>query len=138
MRHGKNGTWPWMAGSPWQELLTDVDGSLSNWAWFVGRPWAGQWALDLVQAARFCREKFAADAVSVDAQNAFGWPAFLAGAAAPEHFASGSVRIPCSSLHEIVQARGDNALADVPGLLEYLDIPQLRALWPNNTLSVQH
>jgi hypothetical protein len=25
---------------------------------------------------------------------------------------------------------GDTALADVPGLLERLDVPQLRELWP--------
>ena len=51
--------------------------------------------------------------------------------------ASGSVRIPLASLHERVRARGDHALADVPGLLERLDIPQLRELWPTGQVSVK-
>jgi len=136
MRHGNNGTWPWMAGPPWSALLAGVAGDLSNWAWFAGRPWSGQWALDLVQVARFCQEQFGAAAVSVDAENEFGWPTLLAGAAAPEHLASGSVRIPWASLREVVQARGDDSLADVPGLLERLDVPQLRTLWPAGKVSV--
>jgi len=108
-----------------------------NWAWFWGRPWPGQWALDLLQAARLCREKFGATSVSVDARNSFGWSCLLAGAAAPEIVESGSVRIPWSSLHEIIRARGDKALADVPGLLERLDVPQLRALWPEGNVEVK-
>lgn len=137
MRHGKNGTWPWMAGAPWTELLAGVDGSLSNWAWFAGRPWSGQWALDLAQVAVFCRKQFAASAVSVDAQNAFGWPALLAGAAASDAISSGTAQIPWASLHEDIRVRGDNALADVPGLLERLDVPQLRRLWPGGQVSVK-
>ena len=72
-------------------------------------------------------------AVALDAENAYGWPALLAGAAAPDVIASGSVDIPRASLHEDVQARGDNALGDVPGLLELLDIPQFRAMWSGGT-----
>ena len=59
-----------------------------------------------------------------------GWPALLAGAAAPELFDSGRVRIPFASLRDQVRTQGDSALADVPGLLERLDVPQLRELWP--------
>jgi hypothetical protein len=66
----------------------------------------------------------------VDAKNAYGWSALLAGAAAPDVIASGSVQIPWASLADEVRTRGDNALADVPGLLERIDVPQLRALWP--------
>jgi hypothetical protein len=95
------------------------------------------WALDLCQAALFCRDGLSAPSVSVDAENAYGWPALLAGAAAPDLIASGSVRIPLASLHEKVRARGDHALCDVPGLLEWLDIPQLRELWPAGQVSVK-
>ncbi|MBI3462542.1 MAG: peptidoglycan DD-metalloendopeptidase family protein [Planctomycetes bacterium] len=137
MRHGEGGTWPSMAGPPWPELLGEAGASMSNWAWFAERPWPGMWALDLLQAARFCREKLSAPCVSVDAENPYGWPALLAGAAAPELIASGSVRLRLASLHDDVRARGDHALADVPGMLERLDIPQLRALWPGGQVSVE-
>src|SRR5262245_14605160 len=35
--------------------IAEGPGSVRNWAWFAGRPGPGQQALDLVQAARFCR-----------------------------------------------------------------------------------
>jgi hypothetical protein len=117
--------------------IGEPEGSMKNWAWFAGRPMSGQWALDLIQAARLCRDKFSAAAISVDAENAFGWPALLAGAAAPEFIASGKVQIPLASLHDDIAERGDRALADVPGLLERLDIPQLRVLWPDGQVSVK-
>jgi hypothetical protein len=109
----------------------------SNWAWFWRRPWPGQWALDILQAARFCRESLGAAAVSVEAGNSFGWSCLLAGAAAPEILPSGTARIPWSSLHEIISSQGDKALADVPGLLEHLDVEQLRTLWPGGTVRVK-
>lgn len=118
------------AGNTWGDRT-------SNWAWFWGRPWPGQWALDVLQAARFCREKLGAPSVTVEATNEFGWPCLLAGSAAPEILSSGSARIPWSSLQDIVKARGDKALADVPGLLEHLDVPQLRALWPDGKVEVK-
>jgi hypothetical protein len=108
----------------------DSPKNLRNWAWFAGRPLPGQQALDLAQAARFCRDTFSAPSVSVAADGRHGWPALLAGAAAPELIASGSVEIPFAGLRQQVQAQGDAALADVPGLMERLDVPQLRALWP--------
>ena len=89
-----------------------------------------------MQAARLCREKLGT-AVTVDARNPFGWSCLLAGAAAPEILGSGSVRIPWSSLQEIIQSRGDKALADVPGLLERLDVAQIRALWPEGKVEVK-
>jgi len=113
-----------------------TDGVVRNWAWFAGRPLPGQWALDLVQAARFCRESLAATSVAVDAENAHGWSALLAGAAAPDLIASGSVYIPWASLVDQLRTRGDGALADVPGLLERLDVPQLRTLWPEGRVTV--
>jgi hypothetical protein len=73
----------------------------------------------------------------VDAPTGFGWPALLAGAAAPEHLVSGRVEIPWASLHELIRARGDGALADVPGVLEYLDVAQLRELWPSGEVIVK-
>jgi len=107
----------------------------SNWAWFAGRPWPGQWALDLLQAARFCRGRAAV--VVVEATNSFGWSALLAAGAYPELLSQGNVRIPVASLHEIVKARGDAALCDVPGLLEHLDVPELRALSPEIQVEVK-
>src|SRR5207249_11044146 len=77
MREGESGNWSWLAGPPWPELLAGAGGSVSNWAWFAGRPWPGMWALDLCQAARFARRKLSAPSVSVDAENAYGWPALL-------------------------------------------------------------
>jgi hypothetical protein len=138
LRHGEGGgTWPWLAGPPWSELLAEPGRSMSNWAWFAGRPWTGMWALDLRQAARFSREKLAAPSVAIDAENAYGWPALLAAAADPALITSGRVQLPWASLHDVVRARGDDALADVPGLLERLDIPQLRTLWPAGQVSVK-
>jgi len=92
---------------------------------------------DLVQASRFCRDQLAATSVAVDAQGASGWPALLAGAAAPDLIASGSVRIASASLVEQLRARGDAALADVPGLLERLDVLQLRTLWLGGQVMVK-
>jgi murein DD-endopeptidase MepM/ murein hydrolase activator NlpD len=134
MRHGEGGIWVWFAGPPWPSLLAEAGGRLSNWAWLAGRPWPGMWALDLHQAARLCREKFAASSVHVDAQGPYGWAALLAGAAAPDLLESGTVRLPFESLHDVLRARQDAALADVPGLLERIDVAQLRALWPGATL----
>ena len=116
--------------------IAPAAGNVRNWAWFAGRPWPGQWALDLVQAARFCRHTLSASSVAVDAENDYGWSALLAGAAAPDLIASGNVRVSRASLHEELRARGDHALADVPGLLESLDIPQLRELWPGGQVRV--
>ncbi len=116
--------------------IAPAEGNVRNWAWFAGRPWPGQWALDLVQAARFSREKLSVSTIAVEAENDYGWAALLAGAAAPDLIASGSVRVPRASLREELLARGDHALADVPGLLERLDIPQLRGLWPGGQVSV--
>ncbi len=131
--------WPRMVGAPSPELLSNVDGSVFNWAWFAGRPWSGQWALDLAQAARFARARLLATSVSVEAENAYGWMALLAGAAAPDLFDSGSVTIPHASLLDDIRQREDSSLADVPGLLESMDIPQLRALWPAGRVTViQH
>ena len=117
--------------------IAPAAGNVRNWAWFAGRPWPGQWAFDLAEAARFCREKLSAPAVAVDAENDYGWPALLAGAAATDLIARGSVRVPRTSLREELLARGDHALADVPGLLERLDIPQLRELWPGGQVKVK-
>lgn len=129
-RHGKGGSWSWMAGTPWPETLGDSGGVLANWSWFAGRPLAGQWALEIAQASRFCRDQLGATSVWVDAENGFGWPALLAGAAAPEHLPSGQVHIPWASLHDHIRTRGDAALSDIPGILERLDVPQLRHMWP--------
>jgi len=137
LRHGKSGHWASMMGRPWSDVLGDSGGVLANWSWFAGRPLAGQWALDLVQLSRFCRETLGATSLRVDARTGFGWPALLAGAAAPEHLVSGHVEIPWDSLHDILHARRDAALADVPGLLEYLDVPQLRELWPGGEVVVK-
>jgi hypothetical protein len=104
-------------------------GRTGNWAWFAGRPWPGMWAWDILQAARLCHERFAGSIITVEATNQFGWPTLLAGAAVPGLIQSGVLTVPVASLHEQVQAQGDYALADVPGLLERLDVPQLRQLW---------
>jgi hypothetical protein len=36
----------------------------------------------------------------------------------------------------MVQSKGTAARADVPGLFERLDVPPLRALWPEGRVSV--
>jgi hypothetical protein len=90
-----------------------------------------------VQAARFCRATLAAPSAWVDARDRHGWPALLAAAAAPELLASGRVQVPFASLREQVRARGNAALADVPGLFERLDVPQLSELWPAGEVSAK-
>lgn len=129
-RSGKAGTWAWMAGDPWNTLLNGSGASWCNWSWFAGRPVPGQWALDIAQIARFSCEQFGAESVAIDADNDFGWSALLAAASTPETISSGTITIDKQSLHEDIRNRGDQALADVPGLLERLDIPQIKALWP--------
>lgn len=43
----------------------------------------------------------------------------------------------CRRFAEGVRAQGDAALAEVPGLLERLDIPQICALWPRAQVRVE-
>jgi len=91
---------------------------------------------DLVQAARLCRERLGASAVVVDARNRFGWAALLAGAAMEDLLESGAIALPWTTLRERIHAEGDGALAEVFGLAERLDVPQLRVLWPGAKVSV--
>jgi hypothetical protein len=70
------------------------------------------------------------ESVGIDGENDFGWPALLAGAMSPEIISSGRVRLHRESLREDLQGRGEQALADVPGLLERLDIRSIRDMWP--------
>jgi dienelactone hydrolase len=137
MQSGKGGTWPWMAGEPWSTLLGDSDASWSNWSWFAGRPVPGQWAFDTAQIARFGCDQFKVKSVSIDADNDFGWSSLLAGAAASDLIAAGNATIRRESLQDDIRARGDGALADVPGLLEQLDIQHIRNLWPGH-VTVRH
>ena len=116
--------------------VSDGGGATRNWAWFAGRPMSGMWALDILQAARFCREQVGASAVAVDGRGQFGWASLLAAAAEPGLINSGLVEIPWTSQRDQLAAEGDHALADVPGLLERVDVPQLRALWPAGTIRV--
>ncbi len=108
----------------------DGGGPVRNWAWFVGRPWPGMRALDIAQAARFCRKNFPDAPRIITATGELGWPALLASAAEPGLLPSGRVSIPFKTLKDQWHEHGDYALADVPGLLERLDIPQLRQLAP--------
>jgi hypothetical protein len=135
-RTAKASRWPRMAGASQPELLNKVDASVLNWAWFAGRPWSGQWALDLAQAARFARTRLGATSVTVKAENGFGWAALLAAAARPELIDSGNVHVPRASFIDDIRQRGDASLADVPGLLELVDIPQLRGLWPGGQVTI--
>ena len=137
MRVGDGGVWSQAAGEGWSELLGQAGGSFSNWAWFAGRPWPGMWAQDLVQVARFCQQEFGAGSISVDAQNEFGWSALLACAAQPDAIDTGRVQLRFASLHDDLRERGDRALADVPGILEQLDVEQIRALCAHVEVSFQ-
>jgi cephalosporin-C deacetylase-like acetyl esterase len=130
MRSGKMGMWPSIAGETWSRLLGESDASWSNWSWFAGRPVPGQWALDIIQVARFGSDQFQVKSVAIDADNDFGWPSLLAGAAAADLISSGKAMLRSDSLQEDIRARGDRALADVPGLFERLDIRDIRELWP--------
>jgi hypothetical protein len=130
LRSGTSGLWAPMAGPPWPELLGDSGAIWTNWSWFAGRPVAGQWALDVLQVARFCRARYRTSSISVEAESDFGWPVLLAGALEPRLLESGRIRLRRESLRDDLRARGDQALADVPGLLERLDIPDLLELWP--------
>ena len=55
------------------------------------------WALDILQAARFCRDRFPGSTIMVEATNRFGWSTLLAGAAAPDVIRSGTVSVPVAS-----------------------------------------
>jgi hypothetical protein len=95
------------------------------------------WALDIAQVAQFSRNQFKLETLVIDADNDFGWPTLLAGAALPQLLPSGTVRIRHASLHDDIRARRDAALADVPGILERLDIRQIRKLWPGGQVHVK-
>jgi hypothetical protein len=109
---------------------------LDNWGWFFGRPLPVQWALDIQQAAHFIGDRFPGTVVVLDAQDGFGWAALLAGAAQPAWIRTGEVTLRFHSLHELIRHHQDAALADVPGLLERLDVPQLQVLWPGAKVTV--
>jgi len=49
---------------------------------------------------------------------------------------SGAIALPWTTLRERIHAEGDGALAEVFGLAERLDVPQLRVLWPGAKVSV--
>lgn len=134
--HADYSIWSSMAGEPWNSVAARVDGAFLNWSWFAGRPLAGQWALDLHQMAGFARSQLGATSVSVRAENGYGWAALLAAAAEDRQFDSGNVRIPHGSLRHNLQARGDAALADIPGLFERMDIPQIIELWPKGQVTI--
>jgi hypothetical protein len=124
----KASRWPKMVGTLRPQRLSGVQPSIFNWAWLAGRPWPGQWALDLAQAARFARTQLGATTVTIAAQDEYAWATLLAGAAAPELVACPGVRLPRASFIDDIRERGDQSLADVPGLLEIVDIEQLRQL----------
>jgi hypothetical protein len=94
----------------------------------------GQQAFDLVQAARWLHREYPGATIEVHAPPRFGWAVVLAGAAEPELLTGGFASLPVASLHEIVRRDGHAALCDVPGLLERIDVPQLRQLWPGGTI----
>ena len=56
--------------------------------------------------------------------------------AAPELIVGGQVAIGMHSLHDLLRADGDAARADVPGLLEHMDIEQLRRMTPGVNVQV--
>jgi hypothetical protein len=117
--------------------MNDGGGRARNWAWFFGRPWPGMWALDVLQAARFCHSQSPGSTVVAEATGRLGWPTLLGGAAVPGLIQAGTVTVPVSSMHESSRALGDASLADVPGLLERLDVPQIRRLWPRAEVRVK-
>lgn len=108
--------------------IRNESGVLKNWAWFVGRPIMGMQAWDLATVARLVRLREPGSKISVSAPSDFAWVTLLTVAAVPELFESAQAPLLASSLHESIEARGDAALADIPGLLEHLDVPQLMQL----------
>lgn len=134
---GQGGHWSSMAGEPWSKLLASSGHTWGNWSWFAGRPVPGQWAYDTVQIAKFSARQFGTTKVSIQADADFGWPSLLAGAAMPELISKGSITLRKESLTEELQSRGERALADVPGLLQQLDLRQIRKLWSGDVRVVQ-
>ncbi len=117
--------------------MQDGGGAARNWAWFAGRPWQGMWALDILQAVRFCQDRYPRSPVLAEATGRFGLPTLMAGAAVPGVIATGTVTIPVATLKDPLRAEGDAALADVPGLLERLDVPQISRLWPEARVRIE-
>jgi hypothetical protein len=108
--------------------IPDGGSRTRNCAWFFGRPLVGQQAMDIVQAARLVRAEFPDARVVVEPPARFAWATLLAGAAEPPLVISDKLTLPVSSLHEVVRRGPDAALPEVPGLLDRLDVPQLRLL----------
>jgi hypothetical protein len=108
--------------------IAEGGGRTHNWAWFFGRPAVGQQAMDIVQVTRLIRAEIPNARVVVEPPARFAWVTLLAAAAEPGILISGRLSLPVSSLHEVVRSGRDAVLSEVPGLLERLDLPQLRLL----------
>lgn len=107
-----------------------------NWAWFAGRPIAGRHALDVAQCAAWVRQDLQANKIVLDAKVNFGLASLL-GDVATGQIDGGEIELPVASFRAILQERGDDALAEIPGLFELLDIPQLTTRWPAGQVTVR-
>ena len=85
-------------------------------------------AFDLARVARALQEQAPASSLELDADTANGWIALLAAAVEPDRWKAGNYRLPFESLHEDIQSKGDRSLADIPGLLEHLDVSHLKVM----------
>jgi len=108
--------------------IPDGGGRTRNHAWFFGRPLVGQQAFDIVQVARFIRTEIPNASVVVESPGGLAWAALLAAAAEPDILRPGGLSPPVSSLHEIIRRDGMASRSEVPGLLERIDVSQLRLL----------
>jgi hypothetical protein len=102
------------------ELFGYLCGASTMLSWESGR-------LHLAPLSRASVDKIAA-AVTVLSPDE-SWEEWLDRKLLPEQEARASLR-------DDLQSGGDHALADVPGLLDDLDIPQLRELWPGGQVNL--
>lgn len=103
-------------------------GVVRNWAWFAGRPVSGMHAFDLSQVAKSLRAQATGVSLELIAEPDTSWVALLTAALEPQAWDTIHGPLPFASIHDDIKARGDRSLADVPGLLERIDVPQLNAL----------
>lgn len=106
--------------------LREGEGVLRNWGWFFGRPLVAQQAFDLRGMIAYAKRM--RPGVRVAASEAFALPALLAAASRFDADLELDSPLAYDSFRDLIQRYGDRALADLPGLFQYLDVRDLQRL----------
>jgi|GEM_PF-2973595 len=106
--------------------LRGGEGMLRNWSWFFGRPLVAQQARDLRGMIAQARQERPGAKVRVSASETFALPALLAAASQFDADLELDSPLGYDSFRDLIQRYGDRALADLPGLFQFLDVRDLQ------------